>query len=157
MTNTELRNLNAEALAFMGDAVWEQVVRERILGEGTSRVDTLHRHTVRYVCAPAQAAVIRTLFDELTEEEQALIRRARNHRYHSRAKHADLMTYKWASAFEALAGYLHLSGRRERLDWLFGRAFALIEERPTDERSMRPGTAERRNKGKRDVIGKEET
>ncbi|MBQ6401151.1 MAG: ribonuclease III [Firmicutes bacterium] len=128
MTDSELRNLNTAALAFMGDAVYEQAVRERILSEGLSRVDTLHRRSTRYVCAPAQAAVIRELFDELTQEEQALARRARNHRYHSRAKNADPMTYKWASAFEALVGYLHLSGRQQRLDWLLDRAFALIEE-----------------------------
>ena len=127
MSPAELRNLNTAALAFMGDAVYEQAVRERILCSGAKRVDSLHRQSTRYVCAPAQAMVIRAIFDELSEEEQALTRRARNHRYHSKAKNADPMTYKWASAFEALAGYLYLAGDEERLRWLFARAFALVE------------------------------
>ena len=128
MTETEARNLNTAALAFMGDAVYEQAVRERILESGLSRVDSLHRASTRYVCAPAQSQIFRSVYEMLEPEEQALARRARNHRYHSKAKNADPMTYKWATAFEALAGYLYLTGNQERLAWLFAQAFSIIED-----------------------------
>lgn len=118
--------MNTETLAYMGDAVWEQAVREKLLREGGIRVDSLHRKAVGYVNAEAQAKTIKELFDELTEEEQALVKRARNHKFHSKAKHADPVTYKWATAFEALAGYYYLAGEEERLSWFFGRAFSII-------------------------------
>lgn len=129
MTEKELRNLNTAVLAFMGDAVYGQAVRERMILDGNSRVDRLHRESTRYVSAPAQARVIKGIYDDLTDEEKALVKRARNHRYHSTAKNSDPMTYKWASAFEALIGYLHLGGDNERLEWVLARSFEIIESR----------------------------
>lgn len=126
MKISDLQNLNTEAMAYMGDAVYEQVVRERLLQCGYARVDHLHHLAVRYVNAEAQAEAIRTVFDELTEEEQALVKRARNHRFHSKAKNADPVTYKWATAFEALIGYYYLAEQEDRLQWFLERAFAAI-------------------------------
>ncbi|MDO4869507.1 MAG: ribonuclease III domain-containing protein [Bacillota bacterium] len=121
-----LKNLNTEALAYMGDAVYEQAVRERLLVQGHARVDNLHRMAVRYVNAEAQAKAIKDLFDELTDDEQRLVKRARNHRFHSKAKHADPVTYKWATAFEALIGYYYLADEDQRLDWFLRRTFCVI-------------------------------
>ena len=126
MDTGELRNLNPEALAYMGDAVWEQTVREKLLHEGNARVDNLHHKAVGYVNAEAQAAAIREIMDDLTEDELALVKRARNHKFHSKAKHADPITYKWATAFEALIGYYYRAGETERLRWFIGRAFSII-------------------------------
>ncbi len=123
-----LRNLNTEAMAYMGDAVYEQAVREKLLREGHLRVDNLHRMAVRYVKAEAQAKAIKEMFSELDEAEQALVKRARNHKYHSKAKHADPLTYKWATAFEALVGYYYLAEEDERLDWFLEKAFSIIGE-----------------------------
>ena len=123
----DLRGLNADALAFMGDAVFESAVRERVLARGITRADTLHRIATGYVCAQAQARVCKELFDELEETEQALVKRCRNHKYHSKAKNADPMTYKWATAFEALIGYLYLAGEEQRLDQLLQKSFEIIE------------------------------
>ena len=128
MTEMEARNLNTAALAFMGDAVYDKAVREKILNEGAGRVDALHKKAVRYVSAKAQAKAIKGMFDGLSETEQALVKRARNHRYHSKAKNADPMTYKWASAFEALIGYLYLAGEDERLSSIIDQAFERIDE-----------------------------
>ena len=64
----------------------------------------------------------RDLTPELTEEEQHIVKRGRNHKFNSKAKNADPVTYKWATAFEALVGYLYLSDRGERLAWLMKRA-----------------------------------
>lgn len=128
MKETEVNNMNTAALAYLGDAVYELAVRQRILSGGTVRADRLHRMATRYVSAPAQARIIRGIFDELSEEEQRRVKRYRNFRNHSRAKNTDVMTYQWATAFEALVGYYYLSGDMERLEGLFDRAFAVIGE-----------------------------
>lgn len=127
MDAARLQNLNPAALAYIGDAVYELAVRERILEQGISRADKMHKRATGYVCAYAQAAVIRTVFNELTEREQALVKRCRNYKYHSKAKNADPMTYKWATAFESLVGYLYLSGDEQRQAWLHERAFEIVE------------------------------
>ena len=67
----------------------------------------------------------RSIFDELSEEEQALVKRARNRKYHTKAKNADPVTYKWATAFEALVGYLYLAEDQERLEQIIDRALSL--------------------------------
>ncbi len=128
MNNEELRQFNTTALAYMGDAVYEQFIREHILSKGTADVNRLHRISTMYVSAPAQAKVIKSLFDDLTEEEQKLVKRARNRKYHTKAKNADPVTYKWATALEALIGYLYLSKDMPRLTWLCEQAVSIIEE-----------------------------
>jgi ribonuclease-3 family protein len=126
-------NMTTDALAFLGDAVYETAIRERLLRKGIARADRLHRETVRYVSADAQARIIRNLFPRLTETEQTRLKRWRNHKYHSKAKNADPMTYKWATAFEALVGYLYLAGDSQRLDWLLQEAAVIIEDNDTGE------------------------
>lgn len=127
MNNEELRQLNTTALAYMGDAVYEQYIREHILSKGSADVNKLHRISTMYVSAPAQAKIIKSLFDDLSEEEQKLVKRARNRRYHTKAKNADPVTYKWATALEALIGYLYLSGDMQRLTEICERAVEIVE------------------------------
>ena len=88
-------------------------------------VNALHNLATRYVKASAQAKIIKSIFDELSEEEQALVKRARNRKYHTKAKNADPVTYKWATAFEALVGYLYLAEDQERLEQIIDRALSL--------------------------------
>ena len=130
-----LRQLNTEALAYMGDAVYEQYIREMLLQSGFAKVNNLHRSATKYVKASAQALAIRTMMAvgtgkgtevELSEEEQKLVKRARNHKFNSKAKNADPVTYKWATAFEALVGYLYLSGNKDRLSQIMNRAVEII-------------------------------
>lgn len=123
------KSLNTETLAYMGDAVYEQFVREKLLVEGGVKVNLLHRKATHYVKASAQAKAIKTLFDSLYESEQALVKRARNHKFNSKAKNADAITYKWATAFEALVGYLYLAEENDRLQWVIDNAFEIIERR----------------------------
>lgn len=127
MNNEELRQLNTTALAYMGDAVYEQYIREHILSKGSADVNKLHRISTMYVSAPAQAKIIKSLFDDLSEEEQKLVKRARNRKYHTKAKNADPVTYKWATALEALIGYLYLSGDMQRLTEICERAVEIVE------------------------------
>ena len=127
MNIEELKQLNTTALAYMGDAVYEQFIRERILTKGGTDVNKLHRISTMYVSAPAQAKIIKSLFVDLTEEEQKLVKRARNRKYHTKAKNADPVTYKWATALEALIGYLYLSGDKQRLAEICEKAVEIIE------------------------------
>ncbi len=121
-----LKDVNTTALAYMGDAVYEQAVREEILKRGSYHVNNLHRLATQFVKAHAQAKIIKTMFDELTEKEQSLVKRARNRKYTTKAKNADPVTYKWATAFEALVGYLYLAEENERLDWVLARAIEIV-------------------------------
>lgn len=123
-----LLQMNTTVLAYLGDAVYELYIREHVIHTGKIRTDFLHRESVRYVRASAQAKIIRGLFDMLPQEQQALVKRARNHKSATKPKNADPIEYKWATAFEALAGYLYLSGRRDELDRLFEQARRIIDE-----------------------------
>lgn len=129
---TEPKQTDILTLAFLGDAVYELAVRERIAASGAvSRADALHKKAVAYVNASSQAFVIKQMMDEgfLTDEEADLARRAHNHRIATKPKNADPVTYKWATAFEALLGYLKLSGGLERLARVMDRAFEITEGR----------------------------
>ena len=123
----DILKINTTALAFMGDAAYETAVRKHLLKTGKERAGDLHKAAVKYVRASAQAAVIKEIFDELTEEEQALVKRARNKKSATKPKNADPVDYKWATAFECLAGYLWLAEDKERFGWLCQRAIGIIE------------------------------
>ncbi len=123
------KNHNSIALAFLGDAVYERFIRERIVREGRIGADRMHRQAVRYVKAAAQEASLRAMLDQLTEDEKTVVHRARNHRITSKPKNADPLTYKMATAFEALLGYLYLSGQDDRLQSLMEQAAKTAEER----------------------------
>lgn len=122
----KLNEVNTTALAYMGDAVYEQAVREYIIGKGSYHVNNMHRLATDFVKASAQAGIIKRMFDELTESEQRLVKRARNRRFNTKAKNADPVTYKWATAFEALVGYLYLAEDNERLQWVLDRAIEIV-------------------------------
>lgn len=121
-----LKDVNTTALAYMGDAVYEQAVREHIIGRGSYHVNNMHRLATSFVKASAQAAAIKAMFCQLTEQEQSLVKRARNRKSATKAKNADPVTYKWATAFEALIGYLYLAEDNERLEWVISKAIEII-------------------------------
>lgn len=119
--------MNTTVLAYIGDAAYELYIREHVIDSGLVRADRLHHTAVRYVRAGAQARAIKQIFDELPEDQQALVKRARNKKSATKPKNADPVEYKWATAFEALAGYLYLEGREQELFHLFERARTIIE------------------------------
>lgn len=121
--------MNTTVLAYLGDAVYEVYIREHVIRTGKVRADYLHRESVRYVRASAQAKIIQELFDSLPEDQQALVKRARNHKSATKPKNADPVEYKWATAFEALAGYLYLAGKQEELTALFENAQRIIDRK----------------------------
>ncbi|MDD2295351.1 MAG: ribonuclease III domain-containing protein [Eubacteriales bacterium] len=125
---TAPEKMNTTALAYLGDAIYETYIREHVIRLGVSHADRLHRAAVPYVCAQGQAKAVRRILPSLTEEEQALVRRARNRKSATKPRHADAVTYKWATAFEALIGYLYLSGRSERLETVLECAATTVED-----------------------------
>lgn len=120
--------MNTTNLAYLGDAVYELKVREMQLErEPGTNTNALQSGSVRYVSAGAQAGIVKAIFDELSEEEQKLVKRARNRKSASKPKNADPLDYKWATAFEALIGYLYLAGKSGRLDEIIRMAFDSVE------------------------------
>lgn len=131
MNDPKSNTTSTIALAFLGDAVYELFVREMVMQGGlgaSSHADRLHKAAVVYVRASSQALAIRRLFDSLTEEEQALVKRARNHKIATKPKNSDAACYKWATAFEALIGWLWLDGNKERAQLLMQQAAEIIEK-----------------------------
>jgi len=116
------------ALAYIGDAVWEILVREHLLARGEMKPDRLHKFATRYVKAKAQSDALHLLQETLTEEEQAVVKRGRNAQSGSKPKNADMIDYRHATAYEALLGYLYMSRRFERLHELTGRVLAWLDE-----------------------------
>lgn len=123
------REINTTALAFLGDAVYEVYIRKHIMDFGEQNADRLHRMAVRYVRADGQAKAVKALMDGfLSEDEIRLVKRARNHKTSSKARSVDAVTYKLATAFEALIGYLYLDGQKERLSAIMRQAVKEIEK-----------------------------
>ena len=116
----DYKQLNGLALAYVGDAVYEVYIRDYLVAQGQTRPNQLHHMATHYVSAKAQAALIQKMLDEeiLTEEEHDFYRRGRNSKSHTGAKNADVTTYRIATGFESLIGYLHLTQQKERLDEL---------------------------------------
>ncbi len=117
-------------LAFLGDDVCELFIRERVIGRGSSpKVEILNRESTRYVNAGAQARAIKAMVDGgfLSEEEISVAKRARNHRTSTKAKNADPVDYKWATALEALIGWLKLNGQENRMTEIMEEAARITE------------------------------
>ena len=136
----DVKKINTTALAYIGDAVYEVYVRQHVMEYNQTNVDMLHKRAIAFVRAEGQASVIKHLVKQrdvieapdngafrLSDEEAALVRRARNHKSASKPKNADPVIYKWATAFEALVGYLHLLGENERAELLIHTAIDFIE------------------------------
>ncbi len=118
-TMEEPDKLSPLALAHVGDAVYDLLVRSELASRGRLRADSLHKATVALVNARAQHAAAELLLPHLSEEESAVFRRARNAKVHSVPKNAELADYHGATGLEALFGWLWLSGREERIRELF--------------------------------------
>ena len=114
-----LLSLSSLGLAHLGDGVFEVMVRAWLILHGKARAKDLHRATVRYVAAPAQAAAVERLLPLLTQEEADVYRRGRNTAPHSVPRAASRGEYQAATGLEALFGWLYLQGRTERLNELF--------------------------------------
>ena len=119
MEREPLLNLSSLGLAHLGDSVFEVMVRSRLCLRGKAKAKDLHRATVAYVAASAQATRFERIRSVLTQEEEEVFRRGRNTAPHSVPKAASRGEYQTATGLEALFGWLYLQGRTERLNELF--------------------------------------
>ena len=119
MDSERLGSLSSLALAHVGDAVFELMVRSWLADGGKATSGSLHKETVHIVNAGAQAEFMKLLEPVLTDEETSVFKRGRNTRVNSVPKHMSIADYHAATGFEALFGWLWLKGSRERLNELF--------------------------------------
>ena len=126
----DVKQLNPLALAYMGDAVLEQRIREHLLRSGRVKPNTLHKEATKYVSAKAQSNIVHQMMDEtfLTEDELAVFRRGRNAKSGSIPKNTDVRTYRNSSGFEAVLGYLYLQHQYDRANDIITRAIEIIEQ-----------------------------
>ncbi|MCI8553045.1 MAG: ribonuclease III [Lawsonibacter sp.] len=120
-----LLSLSTLGLAHLGDGVYEVMVRSWLILHGKAKARDLHRATVKYVAAPAQAERFERVQPLLSEAESDVFRRGRNTAPHSIPKAASRAQYQTATGLEALFGWLYLQGKTERLNELFS---AMMEE-----------------------------
>lgn len=130
LKKVDITSYSPLALAYIGDAVYELIIRTKVMNHGSTQVNNMHKKSARLVNAKAQADIIRSLVEgeELTPEEIAIYKRGRNAKSATTAKHATVADYRTATGFEALCGYLYLSGKLERLIWVVSRGLNRIGE-----------------------------
>lgn len=118
----------ALVLAYIGDAVYEILVRQHLMESGITKVKELHREAVKFVNAATQARVVHALENRLTEEEQKVVKRGRNAKSGSPPKSIPVITYRYGTALEALFGYLYLKDEKGRLAEIFELVKTIVNE-----------------------------
>ena len=121
--------INGIALAFEGDAVYSMYIRRHLIFKGMTKPNKLHKEATKYVSAKAQAHLISLMIEEevLTEKEEETYKRGRNTNSHTKAKNADVVTYRMSTGFEAVMGYLHMTENVERLEALISWCIQKVE------------------------------
>lgn len=115
MEHVDIRSYSPLALAYIGDGIYDLIIRSMIVGKGNTQANLLHRQTSQLVKAHTQSEMIEILLPELTEEELAVYKRGRNAKSPTTAKNATVADYRRATGFEALMGYLYLENQMERM------------------------------------------
>lgn len=111
----DIRSYSPLTLAFLGDCVFEIIIRTVIVERGNRPPNRLHKDKAKIVNAATQARMIEVLEEELTEEERNVYHRGRNAKSYTSAKNASITDYRKATGLEALCGYLYLQGRMDRV------------------------------------------
>ena len=124
----DIRTYSPLALAYIGDGIFDLIIRSVVVGRGNAKANTLHHRTSHIVKAHTQAKLIHKLLPYLTEEEQTIYRRGRNANSHTMAKNATMSDYRKATGFEALMGYLYLTDQMERIMFLIKTGLAELGE-----------------------------
>ena len=122
----DIRTYSPLTLAYIGDAIFDVVIRSILVNKGNTAVSKLHQRASSVVKAPTQAKMAAALMDDFTEEEADWYRRGRNSKPHTKAKNATTMDYLEATGFEAVMGYLYLTGDMDRICELVNRGIQLL-------------------------------
>ena len=109
---------NILVLAYLGDSVFEIMIRKYLIEQGINKVNTLQKEAIKYVSAKGQCSFVTKLIEKnkLTNEELEIFYRGRNHKSNSHPKNTDIITYKYATGFEAIIGYLYLKKDYKRIE-----------------------------------------
>lgn len=129
-----VREYSPLALAYIGDAVYEVMIRTVILGIGNARVNRYHQGTKAFVQAKGQAAFYNHIKDILTEKEEDIFKRGRNAKSSSSSKSTDILTYRHATGLEALIGYLYIDEKVDRIVELMEYGLEKIEEGQNEDK-----------------------
>lgn len=121
-------DLSPALWAYLGDALYEVYIREYLIATGKKRTTgVLHQEAIRLVRAEAQARIVRSIEDRLSEEEHDILRRSRNYKTGHIPAHTDPLTYRLSTAWEGLLGYLYLTGREDRMKELISSGVEILE------------------------------
>ena len=117
------KEINSLVLAYLGDTIYEDYIREYLIRSGIGNVNDLQNASIKFVSAKAQSEILKRLISEdfFSDEELTIIKRARNHKSISHPKNCDIVTYRYATGFEALIGYLKLEGNIKRIEEIINR------------------------------------
>ena len=113
--DVDIRTYSPLTLAFIGDGIYDLIIRTMIVGRGNTKASQLHQHTSHLVKAHSQSVMIEYMLPHMTQEEEAVYKRGRNAKSPTMAKNASMADYRRATGFEALMGYLYLADRFERI------------------------------------------
>lgn len=119
LTDREANAYSPLSLAFLGDSVYDTLVREHLLMKANVPVSKLHSAKIKLVCAEFQSDAYEKVAEQLSERELAVLKRGRNATGNTVPKHADALQYRRATAIESLFGFLYITGRTERVRELF--------------------------------------
>ena len=113
-----IKEINSLVLAYLGDTIYEDYIREYLIKKGISNVNDLQNESIKYSSAKAQCEILKKLISDnfFDEMELEIIKRARNHKSNSHPRNCDIVTYKYATGFEALIGYLKLENNISRIN-----------------------------------------
>lgn len=114
-------NINPVVLAFVGDAVYSLFVRCRLVFSSDYKSGELNKLATSEVKATAQAELVKSLLDEMTDEELSVFKRARNAKKTTKAKHASVAEYNLSTGFEAVLGFLYITGNTDRINYLLNK------------------------------------
>ena len=128
LSDKDWKQYSPLTLAYIGDAAYELVIRSIVVKTATCQPQTLHQKVTSRVSAKAQDKMIEALLPMLTEEEAAIYKRGRNAKPYTKAKNASMTEYLEATGFEALIGYLYLSGEFERMNELIAAGLAVLDK-----------------------------
>lgn len=117
----DIDTMSVITLAYIGDAVYEIYIREKLIEKGIIKVDELQKEAVKYVSAKGQKEIILNLINNnvLSSRELDIVKRGRNNKRAVHPKNTDILTYKMSTGFEALIGYLYLNNNYGRLEEIF--------------------------------------
>lgn len=114
----DMNNLNALVFAYLGDSIYEIIVRKHLINMGIAKVKELQKESIKYVSASSQAKFLKEMMDNniFSDEELKIIMNARNHKNNHKPRNCDIITYKYATGLEALIGYLYLNDNKDRIN-----------------------------------------